>query len=288
MSAAPAMSIAAAVGWGAAQIAGGSAANIHRLEARALLLDCLALDDYAALLARADEPLPASAAARYARQVAARAAGQPVAYILGWREFFGRRFKTTPAALIPRSDTESLVEAALHYLPPNDAARVLDLGAGCGAIGISIALRRPRCRVTMTDVSADSLELARDNAALHKVSVECLRGDWYQPLRAAGRAFDVIVSNPPYVAEDDAHLRQGDLRFEPPLALVAGDNGLAALAQVIGKAPAALRRGGALLVEHGGQQAAAVRTQFAAAGFCGIRTLPDLSAQPRVTLAVLP
>lgn len=287
--------IGAAVRWGAAQIAAALPEVNALLEARALLLDCLPFDDYATLLAQDAAPLPAEAAAQYPRHIAARAAGQPVAYILGWREFYGRKFKTTPAALIPRPETETLVEAALHHLPA--AAHVLDLGAGCGAIGISIALTQPQSVVTLTDVSEDTLALARENAArLKTTNTRFACGDWYAPLNdlhAPGAPdgqsrFNLIVSNPPYVAADDEHLRRGDLRFEPPLALVGGADGLAALSTVVGNAPRALVRGGVLLVEHGNTQAAAVRAQFAAAGFCGIRTLPDLSAQPRVTFAVLP
>lgn len=281
--------IGAAVRWGAAQLAAALPGVPHALEARALLLDALGLEEYAALLAQEDAALPAAAGETFRKHIAARCTGEPVAYILGWREFYGRRFVTTPAALIPRPETETLVEAALAHLP--ESARVLDLGCGCGAIGICIALAKPQCALTLTDVSSESVALARANAARHKAeNIQFACGDWYAPLGEVAQAsrFHMVVSNPPYVAADDAHLQRGDLRFEPPLALVGGADGLVALAQVVGHAPAVLQRGGVLLVEHGNTQAAAVRQLFAAAGFCGVRTLHDLSAQPRVTLAVLP
>ena len=279
--------IGAAVRWGAVQIAADASVQaLHRIDARALLLDCLPFDDYAQLLAAEEEPLPPEAVHRYAAHIAARVSGQPVAYILGWREFYGRRFKTTPAALIPRADTETLVEAALSHLPV--AGRVLDLGTGCGAIGISLALARAQSVVTLTDVSAAALALARENAALHKAeNTRFICGSWYQPLLQTDK-FDIIVSNPPYVAEDDEHLQRGDLRFEPRLALVGGADGLAALTQVISNAPAMLVRGGVLLVEHGETQAALVQAAFAAAGFCGLYTQADMAARQRVTLALLP
>lgn len=283
---APPAVVGAALRWGAARLAPQSPSPM--LDARALMLDCLGFDEYAALLAHEKSPLPAAAARRYEAYIGERITGRPVAYILGWREFYSRRFKTTPAALIPRPDTETLVEAALWHVPQTAPARVLDLGTGCGAIGIVLALQRGASLVTLSDVSAASIALAKENAILHKAdNVRFACGDWYQALESES-GFDLIVSNPPYVAEGDAHLTRGDLRFEPPLALVAGADGLVALAQVIGSAPAALRRGGVLLVEHADAQAPAVRRLFAAAGFCGLHTLTDLAGQRRVTLAVLP
>ncbi len=289
-AAAPA-TIGAAIRWGREQLAASSSSPA--IDARALLLDCLHYNEYAQLLAHENDALPSSAATRYQQHIRKRAAGEPVAYILGWREFYSRRFKTTAAALIPRPDTELLVESALQHLPASTVARVLDLGAGCGAIGISIALARENSHVTLTDVSEPTLALARENAAMHKANVSFVCGDWYTPLSCANsdetsHQFDLIVSNPPYIAQDDAHLTSGDLRFEPSLALVAGADGLAALAPIIRQAPQNLRRGGTLLVEHGNTQAAAVHQLFAAAGFCGTRTLCDMGKQPRVTLAVLP
>lgn len=262
------------------------------VDARALLMDCLGFEEAGWLLARAHCAVPEAAATRFEGYVALRCEGWPVAYIVGWREFFGRRFMTTRAALIPRPETELLVEAALAHLPET-GGRVLDLGAGCGAIGISVALARPRCRVLLTDVCEETLALARRNAArLRARNARFARGDWYAALEAEaevpGGGFDAVVCNPPYVAADDAHLRRGDLRFEPSLALVGGADGLAALSEVVARAPRVLRPGGVLLVEHGAGQAAAVRALFARAGFCGMAGLRDLAGWPRVMLAVRP
>ena len=181
-AAAPA-TIGAAIRWGREQLAAGSSSSA--IDARALLLDCLHYNEYAQLLAHENDALPSSAATRYQQHICKRAAGEPVAYILGWREFYSRRFKTTAAALIPRPDTELLVESALQHLPASTVARVLDLGAGCGAIGISIALARENSHVTLTDVSEPTLALARENAAMHKANVSFVCGDWYTPLSCA-------------------------------------------------------------------------------------------------------
>lgn len=258
------------------------------VEAKALLLDCLGFDDAAEMLARAKDPLPAAAEMCFERRLRRRTAGEPVAYILGWREFYGRRFWTTPAALIPRPETEHLVAAALCYLPAAQQSRVLDLGAGCGAIGITLAKERPQCKIVMSDVAGDALLLARRNAETRGAdNVEFRRASWYAAVRDEP-PMDVIVSNPPYVADDDAHLRRGDLRFEPPLALRGGEDGLAALARVVGGAPRHLRRGGVLLVEHGLGQAGGLQRIFADAGFCGMARLRDAAGLERVMLGVLP
>ena len=265
-------------------VAGGGAT----LEARTLLLECLQLDDYAQLLSRAADAFPSAAAACYQAFIQDRRAGRPIAYILGWREFYGHRFRTTPAALIPRPETEELVTLALWHLPDGQPARVLDLGAGCGAIGVSIALARQTATVLLSEVGEETLALARENAAQHKVvNAQFLRGDWYAALDDAS-PLDLIVSNPPYIADDDEHLRRGDLRFEPPLALVGGADGLESLRRVIAGASQRLRRGGVLMVENGHDQAAAVRQLFAAAGFCGILQRRDMAGHERITLGVNP
>lgn len=258
------------------------------IDARALMLDCLGLADYASLLAREDEVISAAAGEKFAKYVKLRQSGQPVAYILGRREFFGLSFCTTPAALIPRPETEQLTEAALAHLPAGVALPVLDLGAGCGAVGISIAKHRPLCEVLLADIAEDTLQLARHNAKqLGADNVRFRLGDWFGAARDEN-PFACIVCNPPYIADDDWHLAAGDLRFEPPLALQGGSDGLRAMTKVIGGARKHLRRGGVLLLEHGHDQKDAAQKLFADAGFCGILTMKDYAGTDRIILAVNP
>lgn len=213
-----------------------------------------------------------------------RLAGEPMAYLLGEREFFGRMFRVTPAVLIPRPDTEVLVEQALDRLEERDAPGVLDMGTGSGIIAVTIALARPDARVWATDASADALAVAKDNAqALGASNVQTALGDWYGALAGTGAppAFDLIVSNPPYIAAADAHLGQGDLRFEPAGALTDNGDGLRHLRTIVAGAPARLAAGGWLLLEHGYDQGAAVRALLAEAGFADVFTVQDLGGQDR-------
>ncbi len=213
-----------------------------------------------------------------------RLAGEPMAYLLGEREFFGRTFKVTPAVLIPRPDTELLVEQALDRLEEHDAPAVLDMGTGSGIIAITIALARRDARVWATDASADALAVAIDNAeALGATNVRPALGDWYGALAEADApaAFDLIASNPPYIAATDAHLDQGDLRFEPASALTDHDDGLRHLRSIIAGAPARLVSGGWLLVEHGYDQSEPVRALLSGAGFANVFTAQDLAGHDR-------
>jgi len=206
--------------------------------------------------------------------VAQRALGRPVAYLTERREFYGREFIVGDDVLIPRPETEVLVEAALERMERK--AAVADLGTGSGAIGVTIACERPLATVTATDASAAALATAKRNAR-----VDFLKGSWYEPL--AGRRFDMIVSNPPYVAAGDPHLARGDLRFEPPHALTdGGADGLDSIRAVIAGASERLNSGGWLLLEHGYDQAEGVRMLLEAAGFADIVSLPDLAGIPRV------
>lgn len=210
-----------------------------------------------------------------------RVAGEPVAYIVGWREFHGHRFRVTPDVLIPRPDTETLVDAALALVPGDASARVLDLGTGSGCVAISIALARPLAQVVATDSSPAALAVARGNAqALEARNLRLLAADWYAGI--SGR-FDLIVSNPPYIAAADPHLATGDLRFEPADALSPGGDGLDALRAIIAGAPAHLRASGWLLVEHGWDQGEAVGSLLAAAGFAHRSTHHDLGGHHRVS-----
>jgi release factor glutamine methyltransferase len=212
---------------------------------------------------------------------AQRAMGRPVAYLLNRREFYGRDFALDSSVLIPRPETETMIEAALPRLVPR--ATCLDLGTGSGAIAVTLACQRPESRLVATDVSDAALAVARGNAERHHCAgrIEFLKGSWYEPV--AGRTFDVIVSNPPYVASADPHLGRGDLRFEPREALTDGSaDGLASIRAIVSGASDHLKPGGWLLFEHGYDQAEVVRGLLESAGFDSIVSLPDLAGIPRV------
>ena len=229
-------------------------------------------------------PIDEAARAQISDLATRRLAGEPMAYLLGEREFFGRMFKVTPAVLIPRPDTEVLVEQALDRLEDRDAPTVLDMGTGSGIIAITIALARSDARVWATDASADALAVAMDNAqALGATNVRAALGDWYGALAEADAppAFDLIASNPPYIAAADAHLSQGDLRFEPASALTDHGDGLRHLRAIISGAPARLTADGWLLLEHGYDQGEAVRALLADAGFTNVFTARDLGGNDR-------
>jgi release factor glutamine methyltransferase len=215
--------------------------------------------------------------------------GEPVAYLTGTREFFGLPLTVDPSVLIPRPETETLVEAALHLLDAGRPRRVLDLGTGSGAIALAIAHERPRADVLGVDRSAAALAVAARNAGRLKLAnVRWLQSDWYEHVDELAGAFDVIASNPPYVADGDPHLADRDVRFEPHGALRAGPDGLSPLRVVVAGAPARLAAGGALVVEHGFDQAEAVRALVRAAGLENPRSLRDLAGIPRVCVARKP
>ena len=215
--------------------------------------------------------------------VARRVAGEPIAHILGRREFWSLDLEITPATLIPRPETELLVELALARIPVDAVWEIADLGTGSGAIALAVARERPRCRVTATDVSMAALAVAQDNAQRLAIgNVVFQQGAWYAGL--GQQRFDVIVSNPPYIRADDPHLRQGDVRFDPLSALVSGADGLDDLRVILAGAPDHLRPGAWLLVEHGYDQGEAVRRLFADAGLVDIESVKDLAGHPRVTL----
>ena len=221
--------------------------NIDPIDARALLRAALGVSD-THLVAHPEQPLTGQQRTRYLAWLERRRAGEPVAYLTGEREFYSLAFKVTPAVLIPRPETELLVEAALERVSAHVPFRVLDLGTGSGCVAVAIAKHRPGAQVTATEVSRGALAVARDNAARHGAGVEFLESDWFDAL--AGRRFDLIVSNPPYVAERDPHLSQGDSRFEPRAALVAGADGLSCIRLIIAQARAHLEPGGGLLFER--------------------------------------
>jgi release factor glutamine methyltransferase len=245
-------------------------------EARLLLARATGFSE-AAVLAHPERELPAEAEAHYCEFAARRARGEPIAYILGEKEFYGLALAVNPAVLIPRPETELLVELALACAPSS----VLDLGTGCGAIALVLKRQLPQLRVVAVDASAAALAVARRNASALALAVDFRHGRWFGPL--AGERFDVIVANPPYVAEADPHLAQGDLRFEPRSALVGGPDGLDAIREIVRGAPAHLGAGGRLLLEHGIGQDAAVRSLLDDAGLEGVTTWPDLAGIARVT-----
>lgn len=252
-----------------------------RLEAQILL--CRALGQPRShLVSHGRDPLLPEQAAAFDELVERRLKGEPVAYILGEREFYSLSFKTTPAVLIPRPETELLVELALERIPSGQSCRVLDLGTGSGAVAIVLALRRPQAEVLAVDQSAAALEIARENAqSLGARNLRFTRSSWYGAL--AGEKFDLIVSNPPYIAAVDPHLAQGDVRFEPVSALAAGADGLDDIRLIVKDAPAHLNPSGWLLFEHGYDQAEACRQLLAQAGFSRVSTSDDLAGIPRVT-----
>ena len=253
---------------------------IGRLEARVLLRHVMQCDE-AWLIAHGDDELTVAQSTNYGLIVARRATGEPVAYLTGHREFYGREFVVNSAVLIPRPDTELLVELALQRLPAN-GGEVLDLGAGSGCIGVTIAAERPQCRVTLVDASAEALDVARGNAHRHAAAnTKLMLSDWYTALGDV--RFALIVSNPPYIASADAHLQQGDLRFEPRSALASGDDGLNDLRRIVAGAPVHLSPGGWLLCEHGHDQSEACTALLREAGFGDVFSARDLAGIHRVS-----
>jgi release factor glutamine methyltransferase len=252
-----------------------------RAEVELLLVRALGISK-ARLLAHPELAEEARRDPRYLDYLERRLRGEPVPYILGEREFYGLEFRVTPDVLIPRPETELLVDLALARIPGDGPCRVLDVGTGSGCIAVVIAHLRPRASVVATDLSPAALQVAQENARRHAArNVEFGCGDGFAPVH--GEHFDLIVSNPPYVAQDDPHLLQGDLRFEPKQALTSGEDGLAASRTIITGAPAHLKEGGWLLLEHGYDQAEPVRALLASAGLVDMFTERDLAGQPRVS-----
>lgn len=253
-----------------------------RHEAEHLLLQVLGRDR-AWLFAHGDDSLTEPQAAAFEALLNRRAAGEPLAYLLGRRGFWTLDLQVSPATLIPRPETERLVELALERLPDDRTLRVADLGTGSGAIALALASERPQAQVVATDVSEDALRVAQANARANRIANVAFRcGSWLAPL--ADERFDLIASNPPYIAEGDPHLGRGDLRFEPPTALSSGADGLDAIREIVATAPAHLLPGGWLLLEHGWDQGAAIRALLLAAGFVEVATWTDLEQRDRVTL----
>ncbi|WP_115045695.1 peptide chain release factor N(5)-glutamine methyltransferase [Xanthomonas arboricola] len=255
--------------------------RIDRRDAEPLLLHALGRDR-AWLFAHGRDRVDAAVAQAFEELVLRRQAGEPVAYLTGTRGFWTLELAVSTATLIPRADTERLVELALERLDALPGRRVADLGTGSGAIALAIASERPQAQVIATDASAAALAVAQRNADSHRLgNVDCRQGSWFAPL--AGERVDLIVSNPPYIAAQDPHLRQGDLRYEPASALASGPDGLDDIRLIAAEAPAHLLPGGWLLLEHGWDQGAAVAALLQARGFDAVATHQDLEQRDRVT-----
>lgn len=254
--------------------------SIPVTEARLLLrhlLDCPA----AWLEAHRDDELDAAVGERFVALAARRAAGEPVAYLVGSREFYGRDFAVGPAVLIPRPETELLVDLVKAALSGAAAPRILDLGTGSGCLAITLALELPQAKVVALDRSPEALAVARDNAERLGARVDFLESDWFAAV--AGEHFDCIVANPPYIADGDPHLAEGDLRFEPAMALSCGPDGLDAIRHIVVAAQVHLNAGGRLLFEHGYDQAEAAGGLLAGAGLVDLEAHRDLAGIVRVS-----
>lgn len=260
--------------------------RIESADARALMAHALERPP-AWLFAHGDEPIDEAGQRRFEALLARRLEGEPVAYLVGRRGFWAFDLMVSPQTLIPRPETELLVELALQRASPDAGLRMADLGTGSGAIALALAHERRQAQVVAVDVSEGALEIARANArALRLGNVEFRQGDWLAPL--AGERFDLIASNPPYIADADPHLREGDLRFEPARALSSGPDGLEAIGTIVRDAPAHLHPGGWLLLEHGWKQGESVRWLLKTAGFDTVHTHRDLEQRDRVTLGRWP
>ena len=257
-----------------------------RHEAELLLLHVLGRER-GWLFAHATDAVEPATEAAFAQLLQRRLQGEPVAYLLGRRGFWTLDLAVSPATLIPRPETERLVELALERLPTDRPLKVADLGTGSGAIALALASERPLAQVLATDMSPQALAVAADNARRHELAnVRFQQGSWHAAL--GQERFDLIATNPPYIAADDPHLAQGDLRFEPASALASGADGLDDIRVIVAGAPAYLLAGGWLLIEHGWDQGPAIRALLEPAGFVEVSTAVDLEHRDRVTLGRLP
>ena len=265
-------------------------AETAKLEAQLLLQYALNVN-CAWLIAHENDALQANIHEAYRALVNRRVNGEPIAYILGGREFYGLNLKVTPATLIPRPDTETLIDAALAKIPLQKNLTICDLGTGSGAIALAIAKHRPQAFVLALDASQAALDIAIENAqSLAITNIKFIISDWFSALSQKNdmQKFDVIVSNPPYIEQNDTHLSQGDLRFEPISALASGQDGLDDIRKIICQAPQHLNLHGCLLLEHGYNQATRVADLLKQAGFSQISHAQDLAGINRVTLGCLP
>ena len=250
-------------------------------DAELLLLHCLGRDERSWLIAHDHDELPTDVIATFSSLSDERLKGMPLAYLLGYREFWSLKLKVTRDVLIPRPETELLVEWAVELASQYDLQSLLDLGTGSGAIALAVKHDLPHLTVTASDVSGSALRVARENAEDLGLPVEFVESSWFGAL--AHRRWALIASNPPYVAADDDHLKDGDLRFEPSTALTDGGDGLSSIREIASNAPNHLEAGGWLLIEHGYDQAADVRSILELNGFSKVSLRHDLAGRPRVT-----
>ncbi len=232
-----------------------------------------------------DEIISGDQVTQYQRYLKGRIEGEPIAYIIGHKEFWSLPFIVTPDTLIPREDTESWIQWLLDRYSNESVQRVLDLGTGSGAIALALAHERPAWLICAVDSSQEALKIATQNAINLELSIDCIQSDWFSALSL--RVFDIIVANPPYIAEEEPHWQIGDLRFEPKTALVSADHGLSDLKHIIQQAPLYLSANGLLLVEHGYQQGLAVQALFVTAGFHDVQTYCDYGNNPRWTVGFI-
>ncbi|MCD8515743.1 MAG: peptide chain release factor N(5)-glutamine methyltransferase [Burkholderiaceae bacterium] len=263
-------------------VSGMVESGLPRLEAQMLLAHTLG-QSRVWLIAHDDHVLSDTQVGVFKNLCQRRVAGEPMAYLMGEREFMGLTFEVSPAVLIPRPETELLVQTALDLVADLVQPCMLDLGTGSGAIAVALAHARPDARIWATDISQAALELAQRNADRNAVTVEFALGSWFDALRLTDFKFDLIVSNPPYIAAGDDHLNQGDLRFEPRAALTDEADGLSAYRIIVAGARNLLTASGHLCVEHGFEQGPAVSGLFQQGGFLGVKTIQDLAGLPRVT-----
>ncbi|MGB7814771.1 MAG: peptide chain release factor N(5)-glutamine methyltransferase [Methylotenera sp.] len=252
-----------------------------KLEAQLLLQNVLNVNR-AWLISHENDALQPNTHAGFQALLKRRLKGEPIAYILGYREFYGLKLKVTPDTLIPRPDTETLVEAALAKIPQNTTSKILDLGTGTGAIALAIARHRPKTHITATDTSQAALNIALENAQnLNITNINFVLSDWFSALES--EKYDVIVSNPPYIEANDVHLSQGDLPWEPISALASGKDGLDAIRHIIKTAPQHLNPHGWLMLEHGYNQASEVRKLLTQHGFITVSSVKDFGGNERVS-----
>ena len=257
-------------------------ANLPRVEARLLMQHVLDVN-HAHLIAHSETPLNPAQHTHFLALCQRRLAGEPIAYLIGYREFYGRPFQVTPDVLIPRPDTELIIETLLARLSPNQAHCIADIGTGSGCIALTLALEAPNWSLHAIDISAPALNIAKANAERLGASLTFHLSDMFSALPQT--QFTAIVSNPPYIPVDDPHLEQGDLRFEPTQALTDQSDGLTFYRHLAHTAPQHLHPGGLLCVEHGFDQGESVPALLLKTGWTNIETLKDLSGLPRVTLA---
>jgi release factor glutamine methyltransferase len=255
------------------------------LEANLLLQHVLHVNR-AWLITHEHDVLNADQQAEFQRLLKRRLDGEPIAYIVGFREFYGLQLKVSSVTLIPRPDTETLVDAALEKIPLDNAWHILDLGTGSGAVALAIAKHRNNCEVTAVDQSSGALNVTSENAQSLKLNnLRLIESNWFSELQ--GEGFDLIVSNPPYIAQDDEHLKQGDLRFEPISALASGVDGLDDIRKIVQDAPDYLKTNGWLMLEHGFDQSDSVATLLKARGFNQIAHVKDIAGRLRVTFGAI-